>query len=423
MEFVGRTVGKKFKGSEACAGVVNSYDPSTGSLEVVYEDGDSEDLEFSEVALLLELEATKKPCRVGRKPSKRRRSGIRGDSGNSCANLMSDSCLTEVILGQGGVNQKGIFEILENGCGVGDNLKETLPVNGNLGNGLNLNDGLDLNDGFNLNDGFDLNVNGEEHLKKTACIDLNMDANGDLEENVKEGDQGVSVVGTQKRKHCFDLNLGLDGEIKNSDVDCEVQLKENTSFHVIEETQKQEMSRDVEEDRMKGDSKNELEACFEFSGGTQMEAIGRSVENVVRDSFLGLMEEVQKENGVSGGLEGGDSSGPMHAKDFSTCKERKRRKRRKLSDNVNSATETVLRRSRRRLAEERTEKREHCFDLNLGLDEEIKNSDADHVVENTQNQETGGVFEDTQMEGDGKNGEGACFEGSGGTQMEAIDTG
>ncbi|KAF5930303.1 hypothetical protein HYC85_031176 [Camellia sinensis] len=370
MEFVGRTVGKKFKGSEACAGVVNSYDPSTGSLEVVYEDGDSEYLEFSEVALLLELEATKKPCRVGRKPSKRRRSGIRGDSGNSCANLMSDSCLTEVILGQGGVNQKGIFEILENGCGVGDNLKETLPVNGNLGNGLNLNDGLDLNDGFNLNDGFDLNVNGEEHLKKTACIDLNMDANGDVEENVKEGDQGVSVVGTQKRKHCFDLNLGLDGEIKNSDVDCEVQLKENTSFHVVEETQKQEMSRDVEEDRMKGDSKNELEACFEFSGGTQIEAIGRSVENVVRDSFLGLMEEVQKENGVSGGLEGGDSSGPMDAKDF-----------------------------------------------------RFKNSDADHVVENTQNQETGGVVEDTQMEGDGKNGEGACFEGSGGTQMEAIDSG
>ncbi|KAI7982633.1 DDT domain-containing protein PTM [Camellia lanceoleosa] len=450
MEFVGRTVGKKFKGSEACAGVVNSYDPSTGSLEVVYEDGDSEDLEFSEVALLLELEATKKPCRVGRKPRKRRRSGIRGDSGNSCANLMSDSCLTEVILGQGGVNQKGIFEILENGCGVGDNLKETLPVNGNLGNGLNLNDELDLNDGFNLNDGFDLNVNGEERLKKTACIDLNMDANGDLEENVKEGDQGVSVVGTQKRKHCFDLNLGLDGEIKNSDVDFEVQLKENTSFHVIEETQKQEMSRDVEEARMKGDSKNELEACFEVSGGTQMEAIGRSVENVVRDSFVGLMEEVQKENGVSGGLEGGDTSGPMDAKDFrssevrlneglhdtgssldhvyqgnsgSTCKERKRRKRRILPDNVNSATETVLRRSRRRLAEERTEKREHCFDLNLGLDEEIKNSDADHVVENAQNRETGGVVEDTQMEGDGKNGEEACFEGSGGTQMEAIDSG
>ncbi|KAI8001077.1 hypothetical protein LOK49_LG09G01157 [Camellia lanceoleosa] len=104
-----------------------------------------------------------------------------------------------------------------------------------------------------------------------------------------------------------------------------------------------------------------------------MEAIGRSVENVVRDSFVGLMEEVQKENGVSGGLEGGDTSDlwmprilglqvqlneGLHdtgssldhvyqGNSGSTCKERKRRKRRKLPDNVNSALNCVEEKRRR----------------------------------------------------------------------------
>ncbi|KAF3794718.1 DDT domain-containing protein [Nymphaea thermarum] len=69
MEFVGKAVRKKFRGFGVFAGVIESYDPSTGFFRVVYEDGDSEELELSEIASVLQEEGRSR----GRPPKKRRR--------------------------------------------------------------------------------------------------------------------------------------------------------------------------------------------------------------------------------------------------------------------------------------------------------------------------------------------------------------
>ncbi|KAI8566972.1 hypothetical protein RHMOL_Rhmol02G0084600 [Rhododendron molle] len=53
-ELVGKTVKKEFKGFGFFNGVVNSFDPSPGFFEILYEDGDSEDLEFQEMSSRLE---------------------------------------------------------------------------------------------------------------------------------------------------------------------------------------------------------------------------------------------------------------------------------------------------------------------------------------------------------------------------------
>ncbi|XP_058199224.1 DDT domain-containing protein PTM [Rhododendron vialii] len=361
-ELVGKTVKKEFKGFGFFNGVVSSFDPSTGLFEIVYDDGDSEELEFQEISSLLEngsgsiLDNHQSTCAAAdvtkRKPRKRRRVG--DDSGtiiNSHSNLVMGISSGEGL-------KEDTISVTENNTSCGNGVRSE--------NWLNLNDGFDLNHGLNLNDdglglndneldsndGFDLNVDSERRLEKknVAFIDLNLDANGESEENLKEEDLVVSVVvGTQKTERCFDLNLGLDEEIKNSDSECEGQLEENGSFCLVNETQK----RDMEE--------------------TRMEVIGGYSESAVRDPCVRLSEEVPKGSGVSLGSKGEDaSSGAMCSTDIlssevqltemlpdtgtpvdhssyqgnseSTCKERKRRKRQKSLDNVDCATERASRR-------------------------------------------------------------------------------
>ncbi|XP_064934650.1 DDT domain-containing protein PTM [Musa acuminata AAA Group] len=53
MELVGRTVKKIFPGFGTFSGVVKSYDPSAGYFKVLYEDGDSEEVDYGEIASML----------------------------------------------------------------------------------------------------------------------------------------------------------------------------------------------------------------------------------------------------------------------------------------------------------------------------------------------------------------------------------
>ncbi|KAA8528057.1 hypothetical protein F0562_035074 [Nyssa sinensis] len=389
MEFVGKTVRKEFKGFGVFSGIVKSYDRSTGFYEIVYEDGDSEELDLSEVASLLggmvvdqSGELTKKP-RVGRKPKKRRRVETRGDSGNNSANLMNNSCLTESsveIQTKDGVNPKEFPEILENVSGLGENLKGTVSANGNL-NTSSSHDGINLNEGWNTNDGYNSNGNYKENMKRSIGIDLNLDVSADYDENSKGGYSGVPIVESHKREHLFDLNLGLDDEIKDTDADCNGQMKDNTSFHMLEETQKEEIGEGVEEIQMEGGSTNEAlkGVFFEVSEGTPIKGISGSAENVLGDSCVWSVDGIPGQHCISsGGFEGSVSLAVTDTKYLPDCmssevqlreglsdggtpvdngcqgnpgstyKGGNRRKRRKLSDNVNSATETVLRRSTRR---------------------------------------------------------------------------
>lgn len=373
MEFLGRTVKKKFKGFGVFTGTVQSYDESSKFFEIVYEDGDSEELNFSEVALLLgndhggkvgevEVEPVHVKPRVGRKPKKRRRlERRRGESGKVEETLERDRIWDgNVDLNAGLVDLNVEFvEDLRERDGVNGNFnlnrdsnvefKETLgkdlrenggSVNGSLIVDVEIKEEIDLNAGFNfkLNDGLNLNLNDDNddleanlnlQKRERECIDLNLDANEELEENLE-------FVGRQKKECSFDLNLGVDDENKDDRDDNHIgQAKEFTSLPMVGESvvihgapKEVYVTQDV---------------CLGLVGGMQKAGSvpvedfaphDDSKEVQVKDDFA--TPDRTLNDGCQGDM--GSSYKQLNG----------RRKRRKVRDKLNSATETVLRRSTRR---------------------------------------------------------------------------
>ncbi|CAI0546786.1 unnamed protein product [Linum tenue] len=294
MEFVGRHVRK---GSGMFTGIVKSYDSSSGSFEIVYEDGDSEELDFPELAALVDQKVgpgqlvVDHRSRIGRKPKKRRRvvdlepggcavsnggesaggSFVSIGGNGSCLDMNSNVDLRDNVNGAvlGGIElgngssgrvEVDLNETLGEKCGGEENSGIIVGCeNGRLHANSNVKPELDLNAAFSLNlneEAFDLNEddhanpNLETGLKDRGCIDLNVDANGELDENPKEmssvGGDGVETL----RKECpFDLNMGLDEEIKeDQDLYSLGQPKGDSPFDIVkEETQNTlETSRMVE---------------------------------------------------------------------------------------------------------------------------------------------------------------------------------
>ena len=275
MEFIGRAVTREIKGSPAAgagdgviSGVVKSYDSASGLFQVVYEDGESEKLGWAEVSLLVEGQAQLvveeenelKPSQLGRKPKKRRR--LEGDSGNAGQNFVIDGTLGSDLNENGGVRVEGNLEM---GHGIGGNLGFNGDLNGDVnsrdefgktlvrkreeeglddgvssGNG-DLKDGLDLNAGFNLNlndDDSNLNFNPVENLKKRNCIDLNLDVNGDFDENLNVDDDCHRTPVPIWRRECnFDLNLEVVDDVKEAEVDGGGEFKVCSSFETVGEGQ------------------------------------------------------------------------------------------------------------------------------------------------------------------------------------------
>ncbi|GAB4856004.1 hypothetical protein Ancab_024643 [Ancistrocladus abbreviatus] len=239
MEFVGKTVRKEFSGHGVFEGVIEAYDSSTGFFRIAYEDGDSEELELSEVTSLVHSAASADPIGVGvtrrgRKPKKRRR--ISSVSGTSSNNLKLNSF-------QNSGN-------LENDDGLGGNLNQGYRAVSRE-NMLDLNQAFDLTDGLNLDDESSVRVNLEENVGVGGRFDLNLNAvNNDSGENLNGGevdysdgemylnpidnDSGVELNGDeaccsdgemQKVDRGFDLNLGYDdGRIDSEDGEGEGQL-------------------------------------------------------------------------------------------------------------------------------------------------------------------------------------------------------
>ncbi|KAL5831783.1 hypothetical protein ACOSQ4_017137 [Xanthoceras sorbifolium] len=366
MEFVGRTVKKEFHGVGVFTGVVHSYDESSKFFEIVYEDGDSEEMDLSEVASLLDKDRVWKENesdpvhvkpRLGRKPKKRprverNRGGFREESGKLDETLEKECCGVNANLVDGFVDlNDGVFESLrgsdsvnckfsrnvelegipEKGCEVVGDLREMGSVNGNLMVDVEIKEGFDLNAGFNFNLNDD-NVEGNDNMSlqklKRQCIDLNLDANGEMEENLE-------IAETQKRECGFDLNLGVDDESKDDkDGDCARQVKEFASLHKVEEV---------------------------VANGALKEVI------VTQDFGLELVDSVRKEESVSikdlkarddtdgvrfkeelttSGIEATDGCGGDEGSSYKRVSGR--RKKRKVVHNVNSLNEMVLRRSTRR---------------------------------------------------------------------------
>ncbi|KAF3454007.1 hypothetical protein FNV43_RR04450 [Rhamnella rubrinervis] len=200
-------------------GIVKSYDPSSGLFEVVYEDGDSEQLNWAETSLLIEgkvqvVEEEVKPSQLGRKPKKRRRLEKRlevpGESGNAGEAFLIDGVGREEILRNfcgfvGDLNEKdnshdGSEVNLEMGNGVGENLRAEVVVNGHLNENVNSGD-------------------SGENLRKRDCIDLNLDVNGDFDENLNvdvKANASVVALDTNYAEDCGLVEVQLKDDLSGA---------------------------------------------------------------------------------------------------------------------------------------------------------------------------------------------------------------
>ncbi|XP_050225867.1 DDT domain-containing protein PTM [Mercurialis annua] len=214
-EFIGKLVKKEFKerGVGVVSGIVQSYDVSSGYFEILYEDGDSERLDFSGVASLLRQseEPADHERRRGR-PKKRRRVDLskvsKGGFDSNCGSLLGGETLGNGNFDLNDGLVEGYSGNLRND--VDNGVKEVLDLN--AGFNLNLNEGFDLNDeGVRCVNGSD--VSGDMKMKNRECIDLNLEVNGDIDESLSK-DLGANL---KEREIGFDLNLQIDEEEANGE--------------------------------------------------------------------------------------------------------------------------------------------------------------------------------------------------------------
>ncbi|XP_041998604.1 DDT domain-containing protein PTM [Salvia splendens] len=195
MEYVGRQVKKKFKGHGTFLGLVKAYDAETGFLKIVYDDGDSEELELTEVSSLL-MPAEPQPSgssagRPGRKPKKRRRIGVSGDDVENSA----DGAISDGLEGRDG--ESGEFDLnLTERIDLNDDGVDCLRNAGHANGGGSKLHGLDLNELVNLELNKEIVEDGSQEGKK--MIDLNLDVN-----------EGFEKLSDERGGRCFDLNLQL----------------------------------------------------------------------------------------------------------------------------------------------------------------------------------------------------------------------
>ncbi|XP_021998585.1 DDT domain-containing protein PTM [Helianthus annuus] len=195
MEFVGRTVRKEFEGFGVFSGVVKSYDSESGLFEIGYDDGDSEEIDLSELTVALvdadgvrtvDQSSYLKPSRVGRRPKKRSRVLVSSNSGNE--NGFSSSVGNVVAADQSNLDSV-----------VVDKLTKKMD--------------------FSSHDSNNVSVCGDNHKVNDDGIDLNLNLDF-IEENDLESKRKDLADCSVKEEQCLDLNMDVDGEeTKNEDVD------------------------------------------------------------------------------------------------------------------------------------------------------------------------------------------------------------
>ncbi|KAK4356493.1 hypothetical protein RND71_025464 [Anisodus tanguticus] len=307
-DYIGRRVNKEVKG----IGTVKSYNTGTGSFEIVYDSGDSEVLDLSQLISL--LNESRPHQQIGRKPKKRRR--IVEKSGNNAdLEVNSENCSSELNLN---LNNNGLNLDLNLDYDVAVNLNEVDVgvVDLDSRSPLDLNKGVDLNIEENMG-----GVNEEKLetlegiLSRSNVIDLNVDANGDV---------GI--------KNCFDLNLGLDEVSKNVDdvVGDDGTSKEMTCCFGEGGNREKEGSRDTK--RIDGGDEEK---------GSRNLGMGLTVDELVNGTLQEVEVKWTTPNKGTGGLE-------VQNGVLGSLPKKRGRKKRKLLDAGEGVTETVLRRSARR---------------------------------------------------------------------------
>lgn len=240
MEFVGWTVRKEFQGFGTFSGTVESYDASSKFFKVVYEDGDSEELELSELVPLFQ-----------QMPRKRRRGDMaRARSGNACSGLESDfhlkSAVSDENLAGGCGNAGSVWSLRESinlnvpvEEAVGVNLRDDAACNGYVQAGFDLISGLDLNEGFSLKDGCYLSPKDRMISGNNCGIDLNLDAASCMDENSRQAHF------SGRRECLFDLNLGIENGMEDAGFDAAGELGQNALLPPVDDNS-EEVIIDVE---------------------------------------------------------------------------------------------------------------------------------------------------------------------------------
>ncbi|KAL8545103.1 hypothetical protein ACS0TY_005342 [Phlomoides rotata] len=376
MEYVGRRVRKKFQGYGTFFGLVQAYEPATGFFKVVYEDGDSEELELVEVSsLLVSAEPLPSESSAGnpRRQLKRRRC-IVGEGKDANNNLVNEGNVCDHLA----VNDGDLGEFDLNLNDDSSNCLHDNDLEGNaVGSGAKLHD-LDLNEGvtLELDDGLCLNAETivEFQGEKKEIIDLNLDVNGDF------GD-----LNDEREGQRFDLNLQLvDDEVKVlDDYKGQVGANERVSAGGLMQM-KEEM---VEDDRMGNsvsidDDKVDLIANKETEDDSQLKNCVTVVDNenvapvsvqpkrrgrkrktlpnantelatsqalTVDFETENMDLDLERRDGIPS-INSGDSVCHDNGNSESVLRRSRGRKRRELSDNDTTLTtpETGLRRSSRR---------------------------------------------------------------------------
>ncbi|RDY00551.1 DDT domain-containing protein PTM, partial [Mucuna pruriens] len=332
MEFVGKTVRKEVKEVGFISGTVKSYDPSSGFFEIVYEDGDSEELECSDVASLLQFQpklAKAKP-RVGRKPKKRRRVERKRETGAGSGNVSENSVpegsdfrgvldgnasfadrslelgcdgferALDMGIRNGGnlmgnangtVKENGGRETLGEEIGFEDSLNQSVSANGScVKDVLDLNARLNLNEDFNLNDACSLPLDTEDSLKRRDCIDLNLDVSNEDNIGPNVGYLGCSGGEALQRECNFDLNVEVCEDVKETQCDADGNGHTevgDTLFSKMGQLQKEEINvnnSSVEDDDVQGSLNHDSDAV-------KLEVVHVSAAHAAEDGFLCLVEE------------------------------------------------------------------------------------------------------------------------------------
>ncbi|KAK6925566.1 Zinc finger, PHD-finger [Dillenia turbinata] len=363
MDLIGKTVRKEFLGLGILSGTVKQFDASRGFYEILYENDSTEELELSQLAPLIEemtnsdsyAEHTlnseaKIQKKRGRKPKKRRKvdkcDAICSDSGKISA-LMdtgSDDAVVGYCLGEGltgiMVNcnnaSHGSSKTLELENGLGENVGERVSVNAGPRNSSSVGSG-------------------------GVGIDLNLDVSVDVDGNLVDNALDDSNVLTRKQERGFDLNLGYNDVINCVAV-------EETPERIDQATEATLSNGCVANGALE-------DAHVKFVGNAVKSGVV-SLGPGGGDGYAWLLDGIQNADHVSGIVEGVNkpseildvkpvkehslAEAPVEESlkdlqrsydDIVTPSEEKKagpRKRRKLSENMKSATETVLRRSARR---------------------------------------------------------------------------
>ncbi|XP_028789234.1 DDT domain-containing protein PTM isoform X2 [Neltuma alba] len=273
-------------------------------------------------------------------------------------------------------SSNGIKEIQRTESGNEEKSKESISTNGNssitdcVKDGLDLNARLNLNEALDLNDGCSSHVNTENGLKERGCIDLNVDVNHEIDASGDVTAVDCPAVGISKRECNFDLNEEVCDEAKETQGDnAGEKLSDGGGLFKMGQSPKSET--DINQNSVQDDSvKGNLDY---IPDSMKLEGIDCFRERTGEDASVSMIE--QKEDGGTVAFDSHGVSNAISSKDCDSlevwqehspeagiaitqeCQNdpgsqykqgRGRRKRRKLSENLKAAPETVLRRSSRR---------------------------------------------------------------------------